>query len=111
MEKFQYTHFKLEMKGVISGVPLDIKPDMFVEEVEGVCEARRLSRYREGQREQTKSICLTFEGELPERIDVHYVTYRVRTYRGPIRCFCCQEYGHVASLCRGVRRCGRCGGE
>ena len=99
-------------KGVISGVPLTVKPELFEREVEDVYEARRLSRYREGQREDTMSMCLTFEGELPERIYVGYVTYRVRPYeRGPIRCFCCQEYGHVAAVCRGVRRCGRCGKE
>lgn len=34
----------------------------------------------------------------------------VRPYeRAPLRGFCCQEYGHVAAVWRGVRRCGRCG--
>lgn len=51
-----------------------------------------------------------FEGELPERVYLEYVCYRVRPYeRAPLRCFCCQEFGHVAALCIGVRRCGRCG--
>ena len=98
-------------KGVISGVPLNVKPDIF-EDVEGVWIARRMTRYREGQREDTKSICLTFNGEIPERIYVDYMTYRVRPYeRGPIRCYCCQDYGHVASVCRRARKCGRCGKE
>ena len=99
-------------KGVISGVPLTVKPDIF-KEVDDVWDAKRMSRYREGQREDTLSICLTFEGDhLPERIYVDYMTYRVRPFeRGPIRCFCCQEYGHVAAVCRRGRRCGRCGKE
>ena len=28
-----------------------------------------------------------------------------------MRCFTCQEYGHVADLCKGKRRCARCGGD
>ena len=98
--------------GAISRVPLDMLPYMFKEGVEGVCHAKRLSRYREGKREDTLSMCLTFEGEVPGEIDLDYVKYRVRPYeRAPLRCFCCQEYGHVASVCRRVRRCRRCGEE
>ena len=29
--------------------------------------------------------------------------------KAPLRCFRCQEYGHVAAVCRGEKRCGRCG--
>ena len=102
-------------KGVISGVPLEVKPDGIFSafEGEGLCGVRRLTRYREGVREETKSMCLTFKGEvLPERVYIGYLCYRVRPYeRGPLRCFCCQQYGHVAAVCRGNRRCGRCGKE
>ena len=42
-------------KGIISGVPMTVNPEIFVQEVEGVCEAKRLSRYKEGMREDTKS--------------------------------------------------------
>lgn len=35
---------------------------------------------------------------------------RVLQYeRAHLRYFCCQKYGHVAAVCRGVRRRGRCG--
>ena len=42
-----------------------------------------------------------------------YVSYRVRAFeRGPLRCYWCQEYGHVAEVCRrGRNRCRRCGKE
>ena len=29
----------------------------------------------------------------------------------PLRCFKCQRFGHVAAICRGKPRCGKCGGE
>ena len=35
------------MKGVISGVPLNVEAELFLE-VEGVCGAKRLKSYREG---------------------------------------------------------------
>ena len=58
-------------------------------------------------------MCLTFEGEVvPERVYIEYISYRVRPYeRAPLRCYCCQQYGHVAAVCRGIKTCGRCGKE
>ena len=29
--------------------------------------------------------------------------------RPPMRCYKCQRYGHAAAVCRGTRRCGKCG--
>ncbi|XP_044062409.1 uncharacterized protein LOC122880942 [Siniperca chuatsi] len=100
---------EIRKKGVVSGVPLTVEAEFF-QEVEDVCEAKWLTRFRNGEEEDSNSVCLTFEGELPERVDVDYVCYRARPYeRAPLRSFCCQEYGHVAAGCRGGRRCGRCG--
>ena len=97
------------MVGVIGGVPLSMDPEVFMDVV-GVEKARRLKRYREGKLEPSLSICLTFTGDLPERVFSECVTYRVRPYeKGPLRCFSCQEYGHAAAVCRGVRKCGKCG--
>lgn len=78
--------------------------------VTGVCEATRLSRFQNGVKEDSTSVGLTFEGELPDRVFLDYVCYRVRPFeRAPMRCFSCQEYGHTAAVCRGVRKCVGCG--
>ena len=101
---------RARQKGVISGVPHSVL-DLAFEKLEGVCEARRMMTRRAGEWEESMSICLTFEGELPERVYQDYVCYRVRPFQAaPLRCFCCQEYGHVAAVCRAQRRsCGNCG--
>ena len=40
------------------------------------------------------------------------MSYQVREYiPPPLRCYKCQKYGHVAAVCRGKARCGKCGGE
>lgn len=100
------------VRGVVSGVPQEIRPESFLE-VDGVCGARRLTRFTEGKREDSKSVCLTFEGDVvPERVYVECVSYRVRPFQpAPLRCYCCQQYGHVAAVCRGMKTCGRCGRE
>ena len=77
------------------------------------CEAKRLTRFREGIREETTTVCLKFQGDtLPDRVYIDYLCYRVRPYvSAPMRCFCCHQYGHVAAVCRGNKRCGRCAKE
>lgn len=38
--------------------------------------------------------------------------YRVREFtHKPTKCYKCQKFGHVAKLCKGIKRCARCGGE
>ena len=103
---------KPRRKGVISGVPLSITTDMIMDCVRDAYDARRMTRFREGKKELSKSICINFEEEIPERVYIDYVCYRVRQYEeAPLRCYCCQEYGHVAAVCRGERKCGRCGSK
>lgn len=39
------------------------------------------------------------------------MSFRVPAYEPPaLRRFTCQRYGHVATVCRGKQRCGRCEG-
>ena len=103
-------HGKPRRKGVISGVPLSVSMDMVMHYVGEADEARRMTRFRDGKKEPCESVCITFEEDIPERVYIDYVCYRVRPYEeAPLRCFCCQEYGHVAAVCRGERKCGRCG--
>ena len=79
--------------GVISGVPLTTDLETF-EDIHCVKRARRIKRFGEGKMEPSQSVCLTFYGDLPERIYAEYVTYRVRPYeRGPLRCFAVRNTG------------------
>ena len=103
---------KPTVKGVISGVPIDVEAESF-HEVEGVCGARRLKSHREGKEQDSSSVLIEFVEALPERVYLDYVSYRVRAFeRGPLRCYWCQEYGYVAVVCRrGRNRCRRYGKE
>ena len=102
---------KAKSTGVITGVPLSMEVEAFLE-LEGVSQVRRLKRYRDGEKEDSLSVCITFNGDLPERIYCEYVTYKVRPFdRGPLRCYRCHAYGHAAAVCRGAIRCRRCGVE
>ena len=60
------------------------------------------------------SVLIEFGEELPERVFLDYVSYRVRAFeRGPLRCYWCQDYGHVAAVCRrtGAGDVGRTGAQ
>lgn len=57
---------------------------------------------KEGQRLESMSVLLIFEGSLPEKVQMGYISYPVREYvPKPLRCFKCQRIGHVAGVCWG----------
>ena len=102
-------------RGVIFGIPLSISTGQIKENVKNarVREVRRLKTTREGQRCDSLSVLLTFdEDRIPDKVFIGYMSYDVRLYvPPPLRCFKCQKYGHVAAVCKGKQRCGRCAGE
>ena len=104
------------IKGVIYNVYAGWSDEEILDMAEGsrVKEARRFLR-RDGlvDNERPMPVLLTFEGTaLPDRVFFEGMSFPVRAYeQPPLRCFKCQKFGHVASACRGQRRCMRCGEE
>ena len=92
---------------------MSIKPQTILCLSDGVKDVKRMKCFRDGKQQESKSMCVTFVGSvLPERVYLQYLSFKVRPYeRAPLRCFCCQSYGHVAAVCSRNRVCGRCGEE
>ncbi|XP_014891407.1 uncharacterized protein LOC106949576 isoform X3 [Poecilia latipinna] len=104
-----------ESKGIITGVPLSVNMKDLVEnlkernkEIKG---ARRMTRGAE--RIETETVLLEFETkEMPREVFFGLIRFSVREYMPkPVRCFNCQEFGHIAKMCKGKRRCARCSGD
>lgn len=103
---------KSRARGVISGIPTSVSVEEIKETLSqyGVTEVKRLTKGKE--KIDSLSILLTFDKDLPARVQMGYMSYTVREYvPPPLRCFQCQRFGHVASQCRGKVRCAKCGGD
>ena len=103
------------VQGVITGVSTELTNEEIMRNVTGarVERVKRLTYNKDGVKKESLSILLSMREErLPTRIRVGYMSYQVREYiPPPLRCFKCQKFGHVAAICRGKARCGKCGGE
>lgn len=103
------------VQGVIYGVDTDISEDDLFRNLKGaeVRGVRRFKTMRDGERKDSTAVLVTFkEDVLPQRVSLGFIIYPVKPYeRPPLRCFKCQRFGHIAAVCRGVRRCGKCGGQ
>jgi hypothetical protein len=53
--------------------------------------------------------------EKKERLRVGWTQYRTRALEKPVKCFRCQEFGHVAANCKSAEKrkvaCYRCGDQ
>lgn len=102
-------------KGVIYGVPIHVNVREIVESIKvensTVKSVRRMTKGVE--KKETESVLIEFEeNEIPKQVYVGFVRYNVREYiTKPMRCYKCQEFGHIAKMCKGKQRCARCGGE
>lgn len=102
-------------RGVITRVPLEVEMKELVLNLQirdkTVKSARRMTRGVE--KKETESVLIEFSGKkIPEELFFGFVKYNVREYiPKPIRCYKCQEFGHLAKDCKGTRRCARCGGD
>lgn len=106
---------RTKAKGVIYGVPLGISNNEIMQEInsEVVVEAKRIQVTRNSVKVDSQTVVLTFKSQtIPRRVQLGYLSFQVKPYiRPPLRCFNCQRYGHVAAVCRGRRKCGRCGAD
>lgn len=103
------------IKGVITGVPMSLSDEVLRNQLmnEKVIDVKRLSSNRNGKKEPCKTVMITVNGKkLPEKVKMGYICYPVRPFIKPaLRCFNCQRLGHVADVCKGKKRCCKCGGE
>jgi len=107
----------LGARGVIYNARLDISTDVLVACLasQGVKSVKRFRFKSSGSSElkDSKSVFLQFTtADLPGEVKTGYLFFRVKQYvPGPLRCFKCNRYGHVAGHCRGKLRGSICGGE
>lgn len=103
------------VQGVIYGVDTDISEDELFRNLQGaeVSGVRRFKTMRDGERKDSTAVLVSFkEDALPQRVSLGFIVFPVKPYdRPPLRCFKCQRFGHIAAVCRGAQRCGKCGGQ
>ena len=97
--------FEVVVVGVMRYMPIsEIKDEA------GAVEARRIMRRIEGKLEPTTAIVLTYDKQPPVLVNIHYESFRTRTYiHQTARCFNCQGWNHRQAGCKKPARCARCG--
>ena len=101
------------LRGVVYGVFAGLLQKEILENVKGgqVTEVLRFGP-RTGA-DGDPPVLLTFtDSVLPQSVFLGSMAYQVREYiRPPLRCYNCEQFGHVAGFCRGKRKCAKCSGD
>ena len=102
-----------KIKMIITGVPLEISIDIITKN-SGCSAAVRIKKKIDGRFQETTAVILTYEPDQnpPNYVKISFLNFRVKEYLpNPVRCFNCNQFGHVAKYCKAKTSCPRCAGE
>lgn len=105
--------FFVAVKGVITGIPVDMTIDEIKEEIVtnlDIIDIYRMNRYRDGIKVPSDRVCISFRSSLlPQYIKLYYVRSQVEPYI-PKVVFCknCLRFNHLANNCKGKQKCRNC---
>lgn len=113
---------KVTCKGVIKYVDLNFSEEEILEYSQcninssEILEVRRIKRKNVGvdgtnSYIPTSTVCILFSGvSIPREIFICGLSFPVYPYLLPVvQCFNCLLYGHTKKLCRGKKKCRKCG--
>jgi len=86
-------------KGIIFKVPLEIEENDIIEET-GSIKVYRLNAYKDGSRQSTETVVISFIEEIPDTVHISFLRFRVKQFiPHPFRCTNCQMFGHASQVC------------
>ena len=96
-------------QGVITPISLELTDEEIFADLKKHCENLVFVKRIKGGSGPSTSIKLIFNNALPESIQWHFQSFKVRLYRpAPLRCYRCQKLGHGTGTCVNKPTCGKC---
>ena len=91
-------------QGIIKNVDLELTVEALADEF------KNQNAFKVGRLGKTRTVLLYFKGKsLPSSVKIGFMSFKVSEYiPGPVRCYICQQFGHISSSCKGTPRCVRC---
>ena len=82
-------------------------------EIHNVSRLNKFKNTASGKKEISLSVKIDFIGNtIPRRVYIGCISFPVRKYNlPPLRCYKCQQFGHMASGCTSEERCNICSGK
>lgn len=100
----------------VPNVPFDFDDEDMMENIEcqhRVLKVERILRMRDGELVKTGNLKITIKGkEVPRSVRIYGCGFKAELYIFPVKqCKKCWRFGHTQTKCRGLVRCGNCGGS
>lgn len=112
MKAFLPEYF-ISVKGVVTGIPLDMDENELKTDIETeyeIINVHRLNKFLDGKATPSDRVAIIFRSSiLPKYIKMCYVRSRVEAFvRRTIICHNCIRFNHLTNNCKGQKQCSNC---